>query len=590
MNFLRIHRHKKFREILIILAILTTLIVADVLIRPRVENITYSTSSNRGTVPTSPLLITAGSGGIDVTFTIQVQSHQTRSFHIIPDNCIKGVTINNTDAPDMCTHGTPITVDWGPYLTNGTNIVHMTVSDTLGVAGLYSGFSITPSGWEIRIIHTLFLVVLYGYIVLLFNDLVGGKRRMLTTIFVAGILLRAAYVSVTPFHVRDYDTIAHFQYIEYVATHWSIPHAAQGWEFHQAPIYYFLMAVPLRLSELTSMGSSVAKIWMQDISLLFSVLTLGVGIWIAPLLFKREESWWGELLFSLIITSSPVLVYASNRISNDGIYFLVAFIFLAFLLRWWENRSDTSLWLTAVVIGIGFLTRANSYVFLPLLLLCCAARTDLTWRHRVRLMLITLSIVSIIAGWLIALRFFQKDFSRLLLTHDGNPTYFHLENSLRSFVTFNPLRITDGIYPNLWSDNGSRQFFWEHAYQSAFFGWWIFPASLKSLSAWMLRSGFGVLILALFGVLTLQQRKTFFAPVVLSLFIFLSTFAYYRYLHACSCNQDVRYIPLVIPLIAYLAVLAAEKLHPKFRWIFRIWLLWFTALCFAFFIRLWLIS
>ena len=114
-----------------------------------------------------------------------------------------------------------------------------------------------------------------------------GSKASLPFVFVAGLYLRFIYLAYTPYRVRGHDVIPHLDYIRYVAEHFAIPPRADGWQFYQPPLYYFLSAIWFRIGEGINRIEDALIGDLQLFAFVISLAVLGIAIWIGRMLFNK---------------------------------------------------------------------------------------------------------------------------------------------------------------------------------------------------------------------------------------------------------------------------------------------------------------
>src|SRR5215475_6189821 len=174
-------------------------------------------------------------------------------------------------------------------------------------------------------------------------------------VLAAGIVVRVVVFVQMGYFNND----NHLEVIEYVAHHWTPPHADQFSQAFQPPLYYFIAAGFLRLGNIPA---------VHGLSLILSIATL---LLIAHLL--RQLPWINEKIqpWCLALAAfQPQFVMFGLFISNDALS-----IFLGVLISYQCRRlqvmpSFFNYLLLGIWLGLGLLTKAVFLVFmLPVILL-----------------------------------------------------------------------------------------------------------------------------------------------------------------------------------------------------------------------------
>ncbi len=379
----------------------------------------------------------------------------------------------------------------------------------------------------------------------------AADRYSLLLIFLWGTTVRILYFAVTPHLIRTYDTPQHIDYIVYVLRNFSIPPSASGWEMHQPPVYYFLAAFWTKLIEWMGRSPEALPANLQWLSLLLSIATLAVIVWIGMILFPKKEQRPQAMLFGLVVGTLPGIAMSASRINNDSLSFLVSFLWLAVALRWWKSGQAADFWLAAVITGTALLIKFTAgVVLLPMLILVLVHRQT---PPKKRLLLATgvLCTVALLSGWYFAFRSIEY-FDRFLPggSKDLNEFLF-IQNHVLDFLIFNPLAVLQMPFANPWDAFSGRENIWEFLFRSAFFGEWTF-ARLVWLGRLIIATALLGIVPAVAGIIRGWRRDVFFLPLAILAASLLLMLSMYRIGFPCACNQDFRLVPLLsIPFAAW---------------------------------------
>lgn len=528
---------------------------------------------------------------MEVWAAMNIYPFQNTKFVVRGDDCLMNFDVNGTPviiAP-KCFAGMPKhIVELKPYLHEGVNDLHFKIKDSHGGS---IGLSIAPSGANLVLftLRLLQLFIPFFWFTVIVRRTLGPKYRSLNRVLVAGFLLRFLYVAVTAYNVRNHDVDAHIEYIEFVSRFWRVPPAAQGWEYHQGPLYYFLTAPLLSLSTLLGHGKEIGYQWIQHVSLLLSCITLTVIAWCASLLFDYEKEKRSLLLFVALLAFFPGLTMFASRINNDVLFQLIAYAFLGCLLAWWKYGNRRWLIITSIIIGLGFLTKANTYLFAPILLICIMFRPATDTSSKIRYIAIAGGIVLLMAGWLMVIRYLEHDFSRLFLRGDGMSPYLRIQQTWSSYMTFLPWSIVESPYVYLPNSGVERGYFWMYFFRSSLFGEFVFSGdTIVGMSRMMTLLAMGTLIMFAIGLFQrIRHYDTFIIPLIVCLIIVLESAIAYVILHPSAPNQDFRFSILILPILGYFAVrgVTGDGIIAK---ILRAWLWSFVIVNAAFIVTIFL--
>ena len=375
-----------------------------------------------------------------------------------------------------------------------------------------------------------------------------------------GTFVRILYVLKTPFSVRSHDYLAHVDYVTFVAEHWRMPLAAEGWEFYHPPLYYFLAGAWWKLGSQFGFQRDALIVQLQWGSTFLSWLLVPLALWISTELFTTKQRVQRALLAS-VIAVIPALVFTGSRISNDVLFQSVAVATIGALLHWYRGGTPWAWYLVCILIGVGTVTKLNMLPLLimtPVVFLFRSRPWSLTTMKRLGIGAI---IIVMLSGWLPVLRSQEPQHRSLIPGPEKLEQSVLLENTLRNFITFNPLAVWRIPYNNPRGDVTRRHNFLEYLYRSAFVGEWDFGDALRPISIAMLYLGFVVLLLAVLGLLQARMLPDqLWFPLLMITLAFIGGAAAFRFVNTCSCSQDFRYItPITLPLTAF-AVHGASSL------------------------------
>ncbi len=226
------------------------------------------------------------------------------------------------------------------------------------------------------------------------------------------------------------DEPAHFIYIRSIATELALPtiahketpneHSKATHEGHQPPLYYLLMAIPFAIARLV--GVEDDTLWR--ILRLANIPIGAAGIWAAYLLareyFKKEAY---ALACAGFVAGIPTASYMAGVINNENLITLLFTWAMIPLLRYFKTgvMSMRDSLVTGLLIGLGLLTKAQSFVLVFLLLVAAAAaivRGSLGTSKVILRTAASLGIVLLVSGWW---------FARNIATY-GTPTPHSLYN------------------------------------------------------------------------------------------------------------------------------------------------------------------
>lgn len=530
--------------------------------RPAIGPVTYTFDNGAVRFGTHPLFIAGESRMLHATVPVVLSPLDSKQFRIHPDDCIKELSINGVRVPDAIAQFCDYTelgpkVDVARYLQPGRNVFEFLIEDKGGLTGV----RITPvQSTAFRWLRAIAFIALIFSIVQLLSHLRvwRGADSTLLSIIAVGVILRILYVLATPYTLRGHDTWAHIQYIRYMSTHFRIPPAAEGWEYHQAPLYYFITGAWMRFGRFIGIGEEGILNQVQIFSLLISIATLAVGVWIGSLIFPQKNQRVSRLLFCGGIAVFPSLIFLSSRITNDGLYHLVAFCAVGFLLRWWRSARSRDWFLLCVFVALSFLTKVSGLVFLPVIFCSLVAFPGWSFREKLQKGSIGLLLIILLTWWLPVGRFFLEPDPQNSITFGSQAMHpgLRVPTTLTNLITFDPIAVLRVPYNSPWNDANRRQYFLEYFFRSAFFGEFTFPDHVRfpALSILLLAMPlFFVMVIGFLKNLTANLRA-FLPLLLLGAFVF-TAHIFYRIRAPFASNQDFRFsVILLIPIVCFLVV------------------------------------
>jgi|GEM_PF-376312 len=565
-------RHSLAKDLSIFALIIVVIVGGRILLRPTTSDVTYRFGEDAPVAADLPLNIPGDTERwMTIEATLHLNTLHANVLRVTPDDCLEQLVVNGQEILDglpFCDPANGKVFRLKGILRSGNNDVIAVVRDTGGMAGVR--INADQSDPLMLFLNTLTVAVLLaGGWFLINRQTRNPYAQALGLMLLGGTILRLFYVLNTPYATRAYDWDGHIEYIVYVLQHWMIPPAADGWEFHQAPLYYYLSAGIAKLLSLLHGSTEYAiRFDLPIVSLLFSIAALALGLAMGKMLFPLKKKPGSLLLFGALVATFPGLVFFASRISNDALYHALAFAFFASLLLWWRSGKISHWYLTCVLFALTFITKVSAVLMLPPMLLCFVLQRNLPWKQKLKHGLLSLLLLGALTAWLPVLRLVLEESTGKVTSfgHDAINPGLLMPTRLRDFLTFNPFQVLAIPYNNTWADESRRMFFWEFFFRSAFFGEFSMGDSLKMLSAAILLLGMGAGILMGIGLLADLRRRAYESlPMWTMLGVLVAGNLALRYRYHCSCDQDFRFAILAIIPILYFAVRGAETLPAKFR-------------------------
>ncbi|OIO55530.1 hypothetical protein AUJ46_01005 [Candidatus Peregrinibacteria bacterium CG1_02_54_53] len=535
-------------------------IAACLAVRPQIGEIAYRFDGKQSGTGSNPLFVKSEGEYLYMRLSLLLPIGQPTTFKIKPDDCIETLMINDREVnPDIAKYCDYTkygrALDLSSYLKTGENTFVFRLKDTGGKAGLRIAPHYTTPPFILLNLSPLLLTFLY-MLALLWPIYKKSSSHPLWIIGIGGALLRIFYFLVTPYSARGNDIQAHLDYVTHVASHWSIPPASDGWEFHQAPLFYFLSAVWMKLGQWLQFEKEALARIIQFESLIFSLGTLVLGVWIGTLLFPRKQKQ-ERLLFACLVASFPSLIFHSVSITNNSLYIFFVFLLIVLLIQWWKRPTLRSWYLLILCLALTFITRVSALVFVPVLGFSLLFHNKISWRQKCSQALFSTILLLLLIGWLPFVRFVVEKNPTNSLTFSSQTMNSKLAvpTDARTFLIFNPIRILQSPYAEPWKETSSREFFWEYFFRSAFFGEFSYADELRAVAVLILACSLALLLFLVYGLvkLTLYHSHEVF-PLGITVIFVLAAHFFYRIYAPFSANQDFRFSLAILPLLAFYVV------------------------------------
>lgn len=556
---------------------------------PVIQRVSYkSAAETQWQETTYPPSFSSSEKDLQISLQFHLSELRPLSLRITPNDCITALLVNeepfeNTAALPYCHHMQGRTF-FLPF-QSGTNVLIATLRNHGEIAGL----SISVPWYDpIRLCIAISMALIGTMLVKRIIAFTHRKKRRenlalaFSGILVGGILLRVLYFFLTPFLTRGHDIYGHLEYVQYIATHWSIPAAKDGWQFYQPPLYYILTGAWYALGNAFGRSKMALITDLQFFSLVVSLVTFLVAtLWIGQrLLFPKKTQWKELLLFSALIAVFPSLIFFAARINNDVLALLWMTLAIGYLLRWWQHRSTKDWILCFLLLCLGILTKSNVLLLVPAPFLCLLVCKKIRWKRKISLACIGLALIALLTGWHAYLRFgIEKHVSVVAnITHLNQ--LLRVDDSFASITTFNPIRIIEHPYDQPFGPRSDRNFFWEYLFRSAFFGEFQFGQQLFLLCSLIL--ALALLLSPAIGIgiwQSIQQNSSVSLPMLLALFLPLLGHVLYRQTAPYSSSQDFRYSIIILIPACFFLLIGIRELPRVFRSIAYYAVIGFIVLC-----------
>ena len=524
---------------------------------------------------------------LEFAFVIHKGPLTQASIVFVPDDRFMSLSINGHDVPlnaldpkKLEDYRRGFALRIGPHLQRGDNSIVARVLNRGGLAGLdaRSDWRDWPNLLELLAASAAFLYIVARALRPL------RLTRPIVILFLAGVIVRIAYLSVTPFNVRGNDFAGHLEYIEYLISHGRLPGTYDGWSFYQPPLYYVLGAGTWKAMTLGGIHSRDTVLYVLQLqSMLYQIGFLAFSVATVLLWMDRlPDSGFGRRLASrpaltallvALLCLWPSGVIHSVRLGNDDLLYLCFGAGLYFASRWWISWLDRDLNAAAVCGALAVVTKSNGVLIFVLL---AGLLAGLVVARRVRaidaisrrlwptVILCLLSTTATLGRALVDTASGRR-FNILIGNAGALNRALDVGNRAENYLWFDAKMFVTEPFTSAWDDAKGRQFFWNYLFKSSLFGEFQFePDGLSNLAVILSILFLVVLSCLVFGIfLNGDDTWPIDLPAAMTAAILVLSLAALRMCIPAACTGDCRYIfPILIPFL-YLYVRSLTLFHER---------------------------
>ena len=203
-------------------------------------------------------------------------------------------------------------------------------------------------------------LVLLGYLVLRRRAATPAifemkwRRLLLAALLLAATIWCALFIHNLPWLADGdgFDATAHLDYIQYVQTRHAIPMADQGWEMYQAPLYYVLSALMLKVAGVSPDAHAISPAGvtiLRGLNLILGIVNLGFLLASLRLIFPLNPR--RQLIGFIVGAFLPMQLYLFQFPTNE-VLATTAATAVAFLCLRALSAPRWRIW-DYVLLGIG---------------------------------------------------------------------------------------------------------------------------------------------------------------------------------------------------------------------------------------------
>jgi hypothetical protein len=554
------------------------------------------------------------------SFVVRTTALTQRSFILVPDDHLVSISVNGqleslaeVDPKKLDDYEGGFRFPLGRHFRAGDNHVLVRVLNRAGPGGL--DVRPDPSDWRNKLAGTLAVA---ACLVLLGAALRRAGSAWLTiALWTVAVLIRCAYLSVTPWSLRTHDVEGHLEYIRYVLEHHGVPRAADGYSFYHPPLYFFWSAIVWRLLEGAGLSKDEVLSGLQVQSVVFNlgfsafaVATARLWMNAGTVRSKRADpndapgaarskradpndapgaarskradpnddatareprGLFGRAglaaLVAALILVWPSSVIHSVLVGNDNLTYLFMGAGLYFASRWWIRGERRDATLAALSGALGVVTKTNSLlVFVVLAVLLAARLAERRYkgqpiRPRRVLQQAWPALALAVASSALALGRSLVDTlagrqSHVLVAnaHRLTPELL-VGNRAENYLWFDTRIFVTQAFTSPWDDGKGRQLFWNYLLKTGLFGEYHFADATWNLAVALSVMFLGVCAYVIAGTLRRPLSDWYRElPLFAVAGGLLASLAALRMTLPNSCTGDFRYVlPVLVPFVWWYA-------------------------------------
>lgn len=224
----------------------------------------------------------------------------------------------------------------------------------------------------------LYLLILSALAMVLLAQKKATMPRLIILLLAAGVIMRIGYTLYTPYYIRSHDlgllseetSKGHANYIMYIYQNHTLPDSNEI-QYYQPPLFHILCAGVMQLYHFLFPSTPLNALMdvTKLVSCFASVCTL---IAMKKITEELECSLKASLLSLAVVSFFPNYYLTAGRVNNDSLAFLFLVLSLLYTLRWGRRHQTKDLYLLAVFIGLGMMTKLSvsivAFLAAPLML------------------------------------------------------------------------------------------------------------------------------------------------------------------------------------------------------------------------------
>jgi hypothetical protein len=202
------------------------------------------------------------------------------------------------------------------------------------------------------------------------------------------------------------DFQGHMQYIIYVASHWRVPLATEGWQMFQPPLFYYLEAVIFRFFLLLFEPDTVVRI-LKLLPLVCGAAQVEITYRTLRYAYPERESL--QVIGTMIGGLIPMNLYMSQSIGNEPLEGCLTALAILFTCRAlsgnFQSKRELGL-IMGFTLGLSMLTKPTAILILPPLIFFISGAVfrkdrsvEMGIRSVLHFVILLLGVSFVVSGW-----------------------------------------------------------------------------------------------------------------------------------------------------------------------------------------------
>ena len=202
--------------------------------------------------------------------------------------------------------------------------------------------------------------------------------------------------------VNGFDSVAHLRYIDFIRQRQALPLANQGWEMHQAPLYYLVCASILSVLDLAT-ASDAGVVALRLFGLILGLVQLGLVFASLRLIFPDDAR--KQTAGLMLAAFTPVSLYMYHYVTNEILEATLVTASIYCCLRIFNTeRAGVGVHVAlGLCLGAALLSKITAFAVAPVILVTLVGRLLIQRRCNAKMWLRTVGLAClvclVVSGW-----------------------------------------------------------------------------------------------------------------------------------------------------------------------------------------------